>query len=416
MGYLAPQVFVDAGADPVLYPLMRKHKDNIIVQVKQNGLGRRFGTQSAAFGMFMSDMAGARGINSEDWLWWEASLQRLGDDQVPGGLTIAGMTRSEFQVRARLTYPEALFGSEMLLAAGAGGSVFSIEAPQRGTIDPLGTGDISPAGQNVVFPVLRRIIQEQLIPNRETVESRVRLAFQPEGRDDPALGDDRVFSELYGPDGCTDKDRLTCAQRQWLSNTGIYGIVPTLPVLADETITSRFSEVMTPSEALALGKESLTKKALTGNSSTGNSWAVPAANEDIWFVANPNENEDLRSTFELPTLKKAANVTLSGELGRHGFVIVDGQDGLSLFVNNFRTNSDRLWDENISEEEIATLPQDDVGIAPPEVTELTLSYPQGTKRPKLKVQGTKLNEKWDGATSKLSLSFTHRGPVEISVN
>ena len=415
MGYLGPQVFVDAGADETLYPLMRKHRDNIIIQVKQNGLGRRFGSQSAAFGLFMSDMASAWGINSEDWLWWEASLQRLGDPQVPGGLTAAGMTRSEFQVRARLTYPEALFGTEMLLVAASGGSVFSIEAPQRGTIDPLGTGELSPAGENVVFPVLRRLINDRLIPSRAEVQSRVRLALQPADRDDPALGTDLVFSELYGPDGCTEADRLTCAQHQWLSSTGRYGIVPTLPALADPEIADRFATVMTPSEALAAGGDQIGPKAQTTDPASGDAWAVRAVGDDTWFVANPHENEDVRATFELPAIAGAANVEVGGDIARHTFVMVDGRDGLSLLVNNYRTDSDRLWDENISEDAIAKMNQDEVGDAEPETTTLTFTYPSGTARPKVTAKGATLKESWDDKSNTLTVKFTHRGPVELTI-
>lgn len=414
MGYLGPQVFVDAGADPVLYPLMRRYRDNIIVQVKQNGLGRRFGTQSAAFGMYLSGLAGAWGINSEDWLWWEASLQRLGDPQVPGGLEATGMVRSPYQLRARLTYPEALFGTEMLLVAASGGSVFSIEAPERGTVDPAGTAGISPAGQNVVFPVLRRLIRGHLIPDRSAVESRVKLALHPATRDDPALATDRVFSLLYGPDGCTDADRLSCAQRQWLPSTGRYGIVPTLPALADADVVSRFPAVMTPSEALEAGTAPVQEKATVSDSGTGDSWAVPAVGADTWFVANPNENEDERSTFELPALARTGHVRLGGDLGRHTFVMLDGRAGLSLLVDNYRTDSDRLWDENISEEALAKLPLDEVGTAPPDTTTLTFTYPTGTHRPELKVSGATADQKWDAGSARLTLTFAHRGPVEIT--
>lgn len=415
MGYLGPQVFVDAGADPTLYRLMREHRDNIIVQVKQNGLGRRFGTQSAAFGMYLSGLAGAWGINSEDWLWWEASLQRLGGPQVPGGLGADGMVKSPYQTRARLTYPEALFGTEMLLVAASGGSVFSIEAPQRGTIDPAGTGEISPSGKHVVFPVMRRLIRDRMIPGRQVVESRVRLALRPETRDDPALAMDRVFSELYGPGGCTDADRLACAQRQWLPSTGRYGIVPTLPALAGDGVVGRFPTVMTPSAALEAGASAVAGKAAVAGAATGSSWAAPAVDADLWFVANPNENEDLRSSFRLPALAEAGGVRLGGELGRHAFVMVDGRSGLSLLVDNYRTDSDRLWDENISEAALAALPQDEVGDAAPDTTELTFDYPAGADRPEVKVSGAKAVERWDAGAARLTLRFRHRGAVEITI-
>jgi len=415
MGYLGPQVFVDAGADETLYPLMQEHGDHIIVQVKQNGLGRRFGTQSAALGLYLSRSAGGWGINSEDWLWWEASLEQLGEPQVPGGLTAAGMVRSDHPTRARLTYPEALFGTEMLVTAASGGAVFSIEAPWRGTIDPDGTGELSPAGEHVVFPVLRHLISQQSIPDRDEVIGRVGLALQPADRADPALATDEVFSALYGPEGCTDEDRLPCAQRQWLPSTGRFGMVPTLPALAGPDVTGEFPTMLTPSEALAMDPDELRELAAVPDAATGDAWAAPAADGDLWFVANPNENDDVRVGFALPELGGAAGVEVSGELGRHGFAIVDGRDGVSLLLDNYRTDSDRLWDEDITEDELAELPQDEVGDAQPDTTELSFAYGAGARRPTVRIDGAEADQRWDPDTGTLHVTITHRGLVELAI-
>jgi len=417
MGYFGPQVFVSAGADKNLYDLMREHHRNMIVQVKQNGSGRRFGAQSAAFGLYLAGLADTWGLNSEDWLWWEASLQRLGDDQVPGGLTAVGMTRSEFQIRARLTYPEALFGTEMLTIAAAGGSVFSIEKPERGTIDPGGTGKVSPAGLQVVFPVLRRLVHNAMIPDRATVQRRVGLAFKPSDKSEQALALDEVFSRLYGPEGCTDGDRLTCSQRQWLPSTGIYGIVPTLPVLAGDDVSGRFARVLTPTAALAEPAATLSSAAATtGPQATGTSWAAPAV-DGVWFVANPHENNvDTTTNFTLPALNMAGQVQIGGTLCPYDFAIVDGRSGgLSILVDNFRTDSDRLWDDNISEADLANKPLDALTPAPPDTTVLTFTYPKGSERPNLQVTGaTSSDQSWDVDRSELKLTIRHRGPVTIT--
>lgn len=418
MGYFAPQVFIGAGADKTLYDLMAEHHENMIIQVKQNGSGRRFGTQSAAFGMYLAGLADTWGLNSEDWLWWEASLQRLGADQVPGGLTAAGMTRSEFQTRTRFTYPEALFGIEMLTIAASGGSVFSIEAPERGTIDPQGTHKVSPAGLNVVFPVLRRIVHGAMIPSKEAVAARVRLALHPETDNDPAFADDQVFSKLYGPQGCADADRMGCAQRQWVPKSGRYGIVPTLPVLAGADVTDRFAKVLTPSEALALPNARLRADATTsGAHAKGDSWAAPAV-DGVWFAANPFENNvDTTTTFTLPKLANAGDVTLGGTLDPYAFVIADGRGaGLTLLVDNYRTDSDRLWRENISEKALGAKPLDSFAAAPRATTMLTLAYPPDSKRPKVTTKGGTVTQTWNDTTATLTLKIRHRGPVELSIN
>lgn len=414
MGYFAQQVFVSAGADKTLYKLMHDHPQNMIVQVKQNGSGRRFGSQSAALGMYLSGMASAWGINSEDWIWYEASLQRLGEKQVPGGLTAAGMTRSKYLTRARLTYPEALWGTEMLVTAASGGSVFSIEKAERGTIDPTARDGISPAGLNVVFPVLRQIIHNAMIPSKETVQSRVRLALQPKSDNDPAFANDEVFSKLYGPDGCTDADRLACAQRQWLPSTGRFGIVPTLPVLAGNDVTANFAQMMTPSKALATPTSTLASDAqIPGIAATGDSWATMSV-PDVWFAANPNENNlTTQTTFALPAMKHAGNVRVSGTFGPYDFMIADGRSDLSILVDNYRSDMDTFWDKNTPDAELEKMPLSRFQAAAPASTTITLTYPKGAEQPTLTTTGAKVAKRWNAAKAQLTLTFRHRDPVKI---
>ena len=56
-----------------------------------------------------------------------------------------------------------------------------------------------------------------------------------------------------------------------------------------------------------------------------------------------------------------------------------------------------------------------MGDAPPDSTTLTFSHPTGTDRPKVKVSGAEVIEKWDAGPARLTLTFIHRGAVEITV-
>lgn len=417
MGYLGPQVFVDAGADPELHQLMQTYHEHIIIQAKQNGVGRRFGTVSAAEGLFLSGLADNWGINSEDWLWWEASFQQLYGPQVPGPFTIAGATKSEFPARAQLTYPEALYGTELLMTAAAGGTVFSIEAPQRGTVVPERDA-LSAAGAKVVFPVLRRLIRDRLIPSRAEVLARTKLAFQPEDRDPAVLGYDQAFAGLYGPQGCTPKDQLACAQAQWLPSTGRYGIVPTLPALADAKVTEQFPHVVTltdtPDPSLVATAEAAHP---AGAAAAGSSWAVPAAGEDRWFIANPNENTDLRATFALPASR--AGTVLAGEIGPHTFLMTDtsaGKGRARVFLDNYRTDSDRWWEQDTPDDVVRDRYLDQARPAPLDTSTIEVRGGAGGGRPKAKVTGAaKVVQTWKAATGTLTLTISHRGPVTISV-
>ncbi|MEZ5322167.1 MAG: glycoside hydrolase family 98 domain-containing protein [Microthrixaceae bacterium] len=410
MGYLGPQVFVNAGADERIHTLMSEHPENIVVQVKQNGAGSRFTSMSAAFGFYVAGVAANWGINSEDWIWYEASLERLYGPQVPGGMTAAGMVRSPYVNRARRTYPEALFGTEMLVAASAGATVFSIETPERGTVDPKIEGE-SPAGPNVVFPVLRRLIAERLIPDRATVLGRTHVAYQPRSGAPGALTSDLAFSGLYGPEGCTDADRLSCAQRQWLPSTGRYGLIPVLPALTAPDVAKRFDAVVEPIEGSDGQRRAIVDPLVPAPAAHGTSWIAPAGPTGTWFVANPNENRDVTSDATIPL---GRGVELHGVFGPHTFAMVDARTGVSVLVDNFRTDSDRLWDDAPTEDQLARIGLDDVGAAPPAETVLVFSLPDGVRRT-LRHEGGEVREAWDSTAHRLTVTVRHRGPVTLEL-
>lgn len=412
MGYLTPHVFVNAGADQRIHQLMSDHPENMVVQAKQNGAGSRFTSMAAAYGFYAAGLADNWGINSEDWIWYEASLERLYGPQVPGGMTAAGMVRSDYPNRARRTYPEALYGTEMLIAASAGATVFSIEAPERGTVDPTIDGD-SPAGDNVVFPVLRRLIADRLIPDRSTVLDRTHVAFQPLDGAPAALGSDLAFSGLYGPDGCTEADRLSCAQRQWLLSTGRYGVIPLLPALTPPEVAARFDAVMAPIGGSDDERRAAVDPHVPAPTTSGSSWIAPAGPADTWFLANPNENQDVTSDATVPL---AGGAELHAVIGPHTFAIVDDRDGLSMLISNFRTDSDVLWDEAPSEDELADIGLDEVPPAPDGETVLELTVPSGAERPRVRHEGGKVRQEWDAGSRRLTITINHRGPVTIEVD
>lgn len=412
MGYLTPQVFVNAGADERLYQLMSDNSENIVVQAKQNGAGSRFTSMAAAFGFYAAGLAGNWGINSEDWLWYEASLERLFGPQVTGGMTAAGMTRSPYLNRARRTYPEALYGTEMLVAASAGATVFSIEAPERGTVDPTIEGD-SPAGPNVVFPTLRRLIADRLIPDRETVIARTPVAYQPAEATPAALANDLAFSGLYGPEACADVDVTSCAQRQWLPSTGRYGLIPIIPALSPPEVAARFKAVMEPLGGTDDERRAALDPYFPEPAATGTSWIVQGGPADTWFFANPNENQDVTTDATIPL---SDDIELNAVIGPHTFAVVDDRDGVSMLISNFRTDSDVLWDQAPTEEELEEIGLDEVPTAPVAETVLEFSLAEGSKRPRVRHEGGEVEEVWDAATSSLTLTITHRGPVAIRLD
>ncbi|MCB0978304.1 MAG: hypothetical protein KDB02_12685 [Acidimicrobiales bacterium] len=408
MGYLGPLVFVSAGADKRIADIMQKHPENMIIQVKQNGMGRRFGSWSSAFGFFAADFAGAWGVNSEDWLWWEASLEKLYGPQVPGGITVEGMTKSDFPNRSRLTYPDALYGTEMLVAASSGATVFLIESPDR-MVDSV-TRKPTATAEQVVFPLLRLISGSHLIPTRSDVLDRTKIAFQPTADDQPEFAFDEAFTGLYGPEGCTKETELSCTQRQWLPSTGRYGIIPTIPALTPAATLGEFVKVVrslagTPEERRSIFDD------LYPDEVKGDSWAAPGGGGS-WFVGNPNENTDQSSKFELPAVD---GTIVGGTLSPQSFAVVTTtSDALGVFFDNFRSDSDGLWDPKPTKDVPAK--QTTAGDpAPSAESRFVLKFADRTDEPKVTSKGGKVTSAWNADSHELTVTVNARGPVTLTI-
>jgi hypothetical protein len=81
---------------------------------------------------------------------------------------------------------------------------------------------------------------------------------------------------------------------------------------------------------------------------TGNAWFMNLRNN--WFIANPNENRDIDSTFKFKLAGDPESI-LSGSLSAHTFAIVREEPGaVSIHLSNYRIDSEKdVWDSPIDD-------------------------------------------------------------------
>jgi len=227
-----------------------------------------------------------------------------------------------------------------------------------------------------------------------------------------AFATDLAFSGLYGPEGCTEADRQSCAQRQWLPSTGRYGIIPTLPALTPSDVVDGFDTVIEPLGGSDDQRRAAFDPLFPEPATRGTSWIATGGPEGTWFLANPNENQDVTSDATIPLPDGSE---LHAVVGPHTFAIVDRRDGTSILVDNFRTDSDRLWDQAPTEEELEEIGLDEIGPAPDAETVIELTVPDGGDRPRLRHVGGTVEETWDAAGSRLTITISHRGAVTLQL-
>jgi alpha-L-fucosidase len=317
-----PHVFVKAGGDPGLMTAFRRHGAHLILQDKHNGSGKRFVGPAAAMGFWTSCIAGNWGVNSEDWLWWEAGFSTpFGPDPTH--------TKEGPDWSSVFSFPDALFGLDWLADLAGGATVFSLEAPFHGFGD---ANRFSPAFEQVLLPLIRLILVERLIPTRDEVSAKMEVAYQPLDDHPPELWGDELFRGLYGP------SRRSLFE--WLPSTGRYFYLPILPVLSTAAERARFPEVVDAARWAAELTDLDAKRAFFDARypavGEGDAWFVGFPGR--WFAFNPNENQDVTATFRFPL--EDAGLALSGSFGPHTFAIVlPRADGLDVHLSNYRVDT-----------------------------------------------------------------------------
>jgi len=403
-----PHVFVKAGSDEALYRSIREHAAHVLLMCKQNGDGRRFVGPAAALGWWTSCGVGQWGVNPEDWVWLEAGYRHLYEPSDGWGPFRASWLPV-------FTYPDALFGMEWMIAASGGATLFALEAPFHGFAS-LEIERRTPAFEHVLLPLIRGLLARDLIPTRDEVRARMRVAYHPGVPVPPELNGDELFRGLYGP----EEDDLY----EWLPSTGRYYFLPVLPVLAGQGTTGLFPAVFDDADyARELSDEGDRRAFFDARYPAvgeGDSWFVNMGAH--WYVANPHENADVVTTFAFP-LNRWAGRVLSGSLSPHTFAVVTEEAaGLRLHLSNYRIDAEAdVWAnaERVEADPLGYV--NEIYIPAPTDGDLrrTVVHLQAPGRePGLEISGHPgfvYTTAFDAGTGVWALTVDHNGPVDVTV-
>lgn len=404
----APHVFVKAGAEPALFEAIRKYGAHVILTHKHNGSGRRFTSDAAVLGFWVTGTTAAWGVHSEGWLWWEGGFEQLYKPSM-------APHRSAQPWKSVFSYPDALYGIEWLVAASGGASLFSLEAFFQGYSSCDGSRT-TPAFDNVILPLIRQIIQHKLIPDRDAVRARIKAAYRPSQAAPRTLREDHLFTALYGPENST--------HYEWLPSTGRYYFIPIIPMLADESANALFPTVIDDE----FYKDNLVnpeaKKNFFDNlypaAGSGGAWFVN--NGAAWLFANPNENSNTTAGFDFQ-LSDRQDLRAAGSLPPHTFGILRQRPGgVSLHISNYRIDSDAdVWDNQyLNNEQYCDYVLNKYISNPTDstirTTVIELLGLQG-ERPEVRLVAGKLGRlKSEWEPGELKLILDHNGTMDIEID
>lgn len=425
--YERDHIFTIAGRDPELFHAIAKYGDCVILTDKNNGWGRFYETRSLVMGFWVAGVIANWGLNAEDWWWYE---QGYGAPYTPSKgrrgyarwLSAGFAVTRGWEAASALSLPDILYAQNVLLAIAGGATVYSFEMPSHALAgrDANGKFHLTPAWRNAIYPLLKAAVDYDLIPTRQQVVERIKVAYQDSGAVGTELdapGED-LYRPLYGgstPDAVIMKNDLS---PDLFPRTGRYYFLPVLPKLAPAASNSGVLRIIGPHQFADAASERAYFDKLYPPESSGTALVIHV--NGTWFITNWHENQDIAQDFRFRPELPAAGAELSGTLAPHSLLLVkvDGQT-LHLQANNYLVNT-HIWDEPRPAafdaarylEHYVSNPDDRTK----RTTELRILVERGGK-PALtcfRESGT-VQSTWNAGAQTLLLRLEHNGPVQLTV-
>jgi len=354
------------GADPEMMRLFEEHKAYVVPLWKMNCGWEPLTIHGAVLGLWLCGKVDNYGVEPEDWFWFEAGYLGL------------GKTVGQFKTGNRELCPPTFWAQMMLMGMASGATCWCLEPCsgmwERGRPDTMRQDTFV----RVIAPLMRAIVEHELIPSKEEVLSNVKAACKVEP------DDLRKIDDFFGPFRALFEGTYGLKHRhELIPNRGRYYFIPLLPILCQR-----------PPEGVRLFGTSQVAKPGDANELfdrlyplfyEGDAFVIRVG--DLILATNSHENEDVQQAYRVPLDWGVFNA-VGGSLGPHNFVIFkrDGA-GLWLHVNN---RADRC-------------------------TKLTIEAP---RRPTVKVEPHEalIAAEWDAGRGQLNLEIGHRnGAVEAII-
>ena len=424
--YQREHIFMQAGRDPELFRALSENSGSVVLTEKNNGWGKYHQTRSLVMGMWASGMVANWGLNAEDWWWYEQGFgerfapsrgRRGWARQLGAGAAVTG----NYEFASAVSCPDILYAQNVMCAVAGGATVFSFESSHAYcNVDREGKYRLTPAWRNAIYPLLRAILDHQLIPSREQVIARTKVAFADSGEDGTELDGtgEAIYRPLYGavePDAEILAARLS---KSLFPRTGRYYYLPVIPRLAPDAARSRFANVIHTHQFADGAAERAYFDRLYPAESAGTALAFHI--NQTWYLTNPHENENVSADFVGPMTIGNTRAQLSAVLEPHSLLIACQRGGRVLLqANNYIVNT-HIWDEPRPAifdgaaylRNYVSNPDDKQLRA----TKLELKV-HGSVRPRMTYRtahGT-VESNWSSRSGTLQLDLRHNGPVWIEL-
>ena len=412
-------VFARFMEDEEFHEMLSAYSHNVVLMDKHNGQGRHFAVQSAAMGMWLSDVCGNWGSNVESWMWYEEGFGQYDD---------MGGTHRSYPWYFIRQYPAAMFGMDTLNDAVGGATVFSFEEGVMTLTNEEGETVFTPGFYNICYPIYQKMVSGGLIPTKEQVKEKVKVAFQYTDIDADFVAADMtegfeasLFVDLYGP---TRKSmnlyKPLRVSKKWLPTTGRYYIVPSLSKHVDAAKLLPNAAIITTENAAGFRNS---KKKLEffdehyAEFYKGTATMYDMGNYSLLFNNHENITVDALQDAAF-TLDAGKDMKIT--LPEHTYVMMyDQGDTLELELYNYRYDARAMLS---GEEELSAFHNAYIK-GERESNELdfrtvTFSIEGLTATPRITAEGNNnasITTEWDADSGVLNVTVTMNGVVKLQI-
>jgi len=328
-------IWVEVGLEKWLSDDIKRYGEYVLPQWEMNIPRNAYLCHDSVLGLWLAGWVSNWGVEPQSWYWSECGFTDLNTPRENHNRGYRKGDRSKF--------PETMWGQMMLLGLNSGATVYNFEPME----DSLFTRDLryASAALRVVFPLLEDIVKQRLIPSKEEVMSKIKVAYVAdfESGEESEASDvdyyrgyaaDNVFFGRHRERGHGTGTIYKATygiehEHEMIPDTGRYYWIPVLPKYTRMEFMNEFERVLCPNQFTGETEAKIFFDVFYPPIQEGNGYVVFVGDEVM--AMNSLENMDLPQEFSF----KMSGLEFSGKLDEHSYFLVKRiADGLFLHANN----------------------------------------------------------------------------------
>lgn len=322
-GHRRRYLWLDVGANESLCKLFKSYREIFIPVAKFNYPVAPLMTHGCVLGLWHSGYSRNFGVAAESWYWYEAGFGKENE------------------------FPPIFWGSQLLVGLASGATVYGIE-PSRWIWNP--PGKLTSTWNRIIGPLLRDIINYSLIPSKEEIEKKTRIACLATMRDLESYKGFGTFTTMYeGTYGIRHSSEL-------IPDTSRYFFIPILPVSVNTNSLSPSLKIVQTNTCTTSKGWQFFFNQYYPLEAKGEAFASLIGNTIV--IMHTRENEDVEESYRLP-IEAGPIKAICGKVGMHQYIVGKQQkDTLYLQVNNYPERESIIAFETVQSPEITVKPVD----------------------------------------------------------